>query len=211
MSFFKKALYLIFALGTIQTANAQNGSLELATMMPLSGNNSLTGFGKGGSLGYQTSVTYNVRVRANLDVQFFNGNENSLTSLGSHLDNWPQETFYEIKSTVINMRYVEFSLGYDYFLFKMHPNMYIGPDLFLAKATTNIQNTSSYQNNQDLAIAFAGGLKIHYGIEKKVNKLTLFGEYTAALTAHTPYIGTDPESKFIRSGLNHQLGIGFRF
>jgi hypothetical protein len=211
MSFFKKALYVVFAFVLIQTASAQNFSLELATMMPLSGNNSLTGLGKGGSIGYQTDVSYNVRVRANFEVQFFQGSKNSLLSYGSHWDNWPQETIYEIKNTIINMRYSEISLGYDYFLFKMKPNMYIGPDLFVAQSTANYQRTSEYQNNQDVAIAFTAGLKVHYGIEKKVKKMTLFGEYTAAFAAHTPYIGIDPDAKLIRLGLNHQFGLGFRF
>lgn len=209
MSFLKKALRLVFAFGLIQTASAQSFTLEFASMMPLSGTNSLTGIGKGGSLGYQTEVSYNVRVRANFEMQFFKGNENSLISYGTKYD-WPNpDIIYEINNSFINLRYSEFSIGYDYFLFKSYPNMYIGPDIFVSKSTANVQRVSDYENYQELSIAFLAGLKIHYGIEKKVKKMTFFGEYAAAFAAHTPYVGI--ASKFISYGLNHQLGLGFRF
>lgn len=202
-------MILVFSIGLIEFASAQSVTLEFASMLPLSGGNSLTGIGKGASFGYQTDVSYNVRVRANFEMQFFNGNQNSIISYGTKY-NWPNpDITYEIKNSIINMRYTEFSIGYDYFSFRSHPNMYIGPDLFVSKATANVQRVSDYENYQELSIAFLGGLKIHYGIEKKLKSVTFFGEYAAAFAAHTPYVGV--ESKFISFGLNHQLGIGFRF
>lgn len=211
MSFFKKALHLVFAFGLIQTASAQSFTLEFASMMPLSGKNPLTGIGKGGSLGYQTEVSYNVRVRANYEIQFFKGNDNSYIIYGTEY-NWPNpDIIYPIDISVINLRYSEFSIGYDYFLFNSYPQMYIGPDLFVGKSTTTFQRSSDYNNNQDVSMAFAGGLKIHYGAEKKVKNMTFFGEYTAMFSAHTQYVEEGASANFLSFGMGHQFGIGLRF
>jgi len=209
MSFFKKALNLIFAFSLIQTASAQSFTLEFASMMPLSGNNPLTGIGKGGSFGYQTEVMYNVRVRANVEMQFFKGNDNSFVTYGTYY-NWPNpDIIYPIDVSVLNLRYTEFSIGYDYFLFRSYPNMYIGPELYVGKSTTNYKRTSEYDNYQDVSLAYAGGIKLHYGAEKKVKNLAFFAEYAATFSAHTPYV--EEGSKFINYSLGHQIGIGMRF
>lgn len=146
MLFIKKAIYLVFAIGLIQPVNAQKLTLELASMLPLSGNNSLTGIGKGASIGYQTQVSYNVRVRANFEIQFFNGNKNTLVNYGTHYE-WPSTSItYPINNSISKMRYSEFSIGYDYFLFRSFPNMYFGPDLFAAQSTAFYKSVSDYEN-----------------------------------------------------------------
>lgn len=211
MSLLNKTFQLIIALGLTQLVSAQSFTLEGSSMLAPSGFGGLAGVGKGASIGFQSAVTYNVRLRVNYEIQFFKGNANTITTYGTYY-NWPSpDITYPITNSLQKMRYSEFSVGYDYFLFRAHPNMYIGPDIFIGKTTANTRREDTYYGTYDDAqYGFFAGLRIHYGVEKKIKKLTLFGEYGAAFNVHSPYLSF-VEPNLLNYGLNHQIGLGFRF
>lgn len=189
--------------------------IHVGLSMPTGMLNTLLNTGKGIGINMNSGYFYQVRSRFSADISSYES-----SGVGYTTRSYDSNIGQTINSS-LNCKFfatLDGGLGLDYKLLpNMIPSFYCGPEMIVGLDFANLYYTgTNYYYGGYVQKFIHTGLRINVGLEKKLGKVEVFGEYsiTRMRSENYDYNGQDyygPTKSVFAKFLNQKICLGIRF